>query len=139
MGIRFGCTAVVFISALASAVSGAQVSGPRASQAFQSSDLHRLRAVGDVVLAPDDRHIAYTVEMFDRPGRPYSQVWILDLDTGSAKRLGGEREATSGPEWSPDGKWLAYSGGEEGKSGLMIAHADGSGPALLASTAASNS
>jgi dipeptidyl aminopeptidase/acylaminoacyl peptidase len=139
MVIRLGCTAGVFMAALATAMSAAQLSGPRASPGFQSGDLYRLRAVGDVALAPDGQHIAYTVEMFDRPGRPYSQVWVLEVGTGNSKRLGGEREASSGPEWSPDGKWLAYFGGEEGKSGVMITHADGSGPTLLASVAGTNS
>jgi len=107
MIIRLGCAAGVFMAALATAMSASQLGGPRASQGFHSGELYHLRAVGDVALAPDGQRIAYTVEMFDRPGRPYSQVWVLEVGTGNSKRLGGEREASSGPEWSPDGKWLA--------------------------------
>src|SRR4029077_10119979 len=32
---------------------------------------------------------------------------------------------------SPDGQWIAYTGKLNGKSGLMIAHADGSAPKFL--------
>ena len=51
----------------------------------------------------------------------------MDLSTAASIRLGGEKEASSNPHWSPDGKWLSYSAGEGDKSGLWVAHADGSG------------
>ncbi len=75
---------------------------------LQSSDLYQLRSVGDVEFSPRGTHIAYTVSNNDRPGRPYSQLWVLDLATGKSVRFGGETEASSNPEWSPDGQWIAY-------------------------------
>ena len=49
------------------------------AQGLKRSDLSRLRSVGAVQLAPDGRTVAYTVTMRDRPGRPYAQLWIMDL------------------------------------------------------------
>ena len=109
------------------------------AQGLQSSDLYRFRAVGAVALSPDGHLVAYSVTMFDRPGRPYSQVWIIDTASRKSVRLGAEREATSEPVWSPDGKWLAYSGGEGERSGIWVAHADGSGATFLAPVKGSNS
>ena len=54
---------------------------PAAAQAFRSSDLSRISSVGDVQLSPDGTHIAYTVQRNDRPGRPYSEVWIMEQDS----------------------------------------------------------
>ena len=112
---------------------------PGHAQSLQSSDLSRLRSVGTVELSPDGRHIAYTVTMRDRPGRPYSQIWILDLTTEKSIRLGAEKERTGGPKWSPDSKWLAYIGGEGEEEGLKVAHPDGSGAVFLTKVSGSNS
>ncbi len=105
---------------------------PAASaQGLQSSDLSRLRSIGQVALSPDGQRLAYTVAIRDRPGRPYQQMWIMDVATGQATRLGDEKSSMSLPHWSPDSKWLAYDGNDGVQSGLWVAHADGSGPIFL--------
>ncbi len=99
---------------------------------LESSDLFRLRSVGDVQFSPDGTRLAYTVTNNDRPGRPYSQLWIMNLADGQSIRLGGQKETSSGPEWSRDGQWIAYRGGDGEKSGLMVARPDGSAARFLA-------
>ena len=59
------------------------------SSGWTSDDLYRLRSVGDVQISPDGRRIAYTVGNHDRPGRPYSQLWVTDLESGKSVRFGG--------------------------------------------------
>ncbi|HEV2297320.1 MAG TPA: S9 family peptidase [Candidatus Acidoferrales bacterium] len=106
---------------------------------LQSSDLSRFQSVGEVAISPDGKKIAYAVNNFDRPGRPYPQLWVLDIASGKSERLGDESEVTSDAFWSPDGRWIAYSGEAGGKSGLVIAHADGSEKTFLAETQGTNS
>jgi dipeptidyl aminopeptidase/acylaminoacyl peptidase len=130
--------AVCFALFAALATSALFVPQSRA-QGLVSADLYRFRSVGAVAISPDNRLIAYTVTMRDRPGRPYSQVWIMDVATQKTVRLGTGKEATSTPIWSPDGQWLSYSGGEGDKSGLWVARAGGSGTTFLAPTQDSNS
>ena len=109
------------------------------SRGLESDDLYRLRSVGDVQISPDGRRIAYTVENYDRPGRSYSQVWVMDLETGKSVRLGGPAEAGSELLWSPDGKWIAYLGGAGETEGLTVARPDGSGIMFLATVRGTNS
>jgi dipeptidyl aminopeptidase/acylaminoacyl peptidase len=116
--------------AIATSVSGA---------VLHSQDLYRFRSVSEVEFSPDGRHIAYVVTMNDRPGRPYTQIWIMDAGSQKSARIGTEKEATSHPRWSPDGKMIAFMGGEEEKPGLMYAQADGSGATLLTATEGTNS
>jgi dipeptidyl aminopeptidase/acylaminoacyl peptidase len=105
---------------------------------LQSSDLYKLRSIGDVRLAPDGRRIAYLVQQADRPGAPYSQLWITDASSGRAIRLGDEMGGASTPAWSPDGRQIAYVGREEQRPMLTIAGADGSAPTPLAEITGTN-
>jgi Tol biopolymer transport system component len=91
-----------------------------------------------VQLSPDGGSIAYVVSNRERPGRPYSQIWIATAATGEARRLVGESEAGSGPRWSPDGQWIAYFGSDGNRSGILIRKADGSGTKLVAEVQGSN-
>jgi len=115
---------------------GAQASD---AQGLSSSDLSRLRSVGSVELSPDGHRIAYSVTMRDRPGRPWGQLWIIDLDTKKSVRVGGEKDSGGGPLWSPDGKWIAFDGHQREKSGLFVARPDGSEVTFLASLEGTNS
>ena len=106
---------------------------------LQSTDLLRLRSVGDVQLAPDGARVAYTVENNDRPGRPYSQIWVMSLADGHSVRLGGPDESSGGPVWSPDGQWIAYHGSRADTRGLMVARPDGSAARFIAAMQGTNS
>ena len=115
------------------------VSIPLRAGKFVTSDLLKLRSVGAVRFSPDGKRIAYTVQNNDGPGRPYSQLSILTLADGKSVRLSSGKEPSSEPEWSPDGSRIAYSGKVEGKSGLIVASADGTGIRFLAPLDTTNS
>ena len=109
------------------------------AEGLKSQDLYRLRSVADVQFSPDEKHIAYTVSMNDKPGRPYTQVWIMDVATRKSVRVGGEKEATSHPRWSPNGRMIAFTGEQGEKHGLMYVNADGTGATFLAEMSGTNS
>ena len=91
----------------------------QAPSAIHVDDIYRLRSVGEVQLSPDGTRVAYTVSNSDRPGRPYSQIWIAEVSSGRSTHL-NEGDSGSGLRWSPDGKRLAYFGkGPEG-AGLLV-------------------
>ena len=99
---------------------------------FQSSDLLRLRSVGAVQFSPDGSQIAYTIVRNDGPLRPYSQLWIMTLADRKSTCLSVGNEPSGDPEWSPDSKWIAYSGHVGNKSGLIVTRPDGSDKKYLA-------
>lgn len=55
-------------------------------------------------LSPDGRLVAFT----ERPGRPESRIWILDLARGSVRPLLPGSQGERDPSWSPDGRSLAF-------------------------------
>jgi dipeptidyl aminopeptidase/acylaminoacyl peptidase len=109
------------------------------AQALSSSDLSRLRSVGGVEISRDGQRIVYSVIMRDRPGRPYGQLWIMDVATQKSVRVGGEKDSGGGPLWSPDGKWFAFHGHQGEKGGLFVARPDGSEVTFLTSLSGTNS
>jgi Tol biopolymer transport system component len=128
------CISVGLLSLALQAISAT----PTNAQGLTSSDLSRIRSIGSVVLSPDGRYIAYTIIMGDRPGRPYGQLWMMDLSTEKSIRLGGD-EPAGGPLWSADSKWVAFHGAAGGKHGLLTARPDASDTTFLASLTGSNS
>ena len=121
------------------AITACAFAGGGAAQELTSADLSRLRSVDGVALSPDGHRVAYIVVMRDRPGRPYGQLWLMELATQKSTRVGGEKDFGGSPLWSPDGNWLAFHGNQGGKSGLYIARPDGSETIFLASTSGTNS
>jgi dipeptidyl aminopeptidase/acylaminoacyl peptidase len=114
------------------------IATPASAELLTSSDLSRLRSVGSVAISPDGRYIAYSITMRDHPGRPYDQLWVMDVSTAKSVRLGGEKPA-SAPLWSNDSKWIAFRGADGDKHSLLIAHPDGSDTTSLAMLAGTNS
>jgi len=119
-------TVALALLALSLESAGAQTRG------LQSTDLLKLRSVGEVKLSPDGSRIAYTVINNDGDARPYSQLWLMTVADGKSIKLSSGKEGASGPEWSPDGQWIAYDGKLGDKSGLIVARADGSNARFLA-------
>src|SRR5438876_11547028 len=105
------------------------------STGLQTADLPRLQSVGDVHLSPDAARVAYSVVRRDRRGRPYSQVWIMDLATRRSTRLGAAEGTASSPRWSADSRSIAYVGTEGPRFGVMAAGADGGNARFIASVA----
>jgi dipeptidyl aminopeptidase/acylaminoacyl peptidase len=105
---------------------------------LSSADLYRLRSVADVHVSPDATRVAYSIVSQDRPGRPYSQVWILDVASGRSTRLGSDAEPASNPRWSPDGRWIAYFGRDDDGSVLMVSRPDGSEATRVAAVGGTN-
>jgi dipeptidyl aminopeptidase/acylaminoacyl peptidase len=124
----FACALILLASAL-----------PSKAQGLTSTDLTRFRFAGDAVLSPDSHRVAYTVIIYDRPGRPSPQLWIMDLATQKSVRIGNEKDVAGNPHWSPDGKWLAFEGSIGEKHGLLIARPDGSDVTVLTTMRGTNS
>ena len=133
--LSWGMTAATIAVAI-SAFGFAATANP---QGLVSSDLSRLRSVGGVAASPDGKRVAYTVVMRDRPGRPYGQLWIMDLSSQKFARVGGDKDGGGGGVWSPDGKWIAFSGHQADKSGLFVVRPDGSEVTFLAEARGTNS
>ena len=130
-------TAVV--SGLLSTIFLAVMTAAAQQNRLQSNDYFKLRSVGEVRFAPDGSKIAYTVMNSDQPGRTYPHLWIIDVASGQARRLGKDQDIGGNPTWSPDGQWIAFEGSITGRNGLAMIHPDGTGETFLADESGTNS
>ena len=132
--IRFG-----FIVTLTLAASGVAAWGQASSgMGLVPADYQRMRSVAQAAISPDGRFVGYTVLRYDRPGRPWPQLWVLDVASGKSTRIGGEQDVAGSPVWSPDSKWIAFNGAAEGKHGLAVVHPDGSNATFLSEASGTN-
>src|ERR1051325_10117820 len=88
--------------------------------------------------SPDGTRIAFMSNHADDPDRdPAAQLFVADAQAGVMEKLlttPDNRASRTRPEWSPDGKWIAFLESDEKKYGaysmehLMIVPSDGSAP-----------
>ena len=129
---RAGAAVLAFSICLAAPAVAAGLPG------LQPADLSRLKSIGDVHISPDGSRVAYAIVNSDRPGRPYSQVWIMNVATGQSTRLGPAAGTASSPRWSADGRFIAFLGSDGQRSGLFVAAADGSNARFIAEVKGTN-
>jgi Tol biopolymer transport system component len=83
-----------------------------------SANLGNLRAAS---VSPQGDRIALEINAST------SDIWVLDLARGTRTRLTFGPASNNDPEWSPDGKWIVYNSGRNGRSQIYRKASDGSG------------
>src|ERR1700761_9744832 len=108
---RLANLANVSVVILALGIFGGVARGQAASGAgLVPADYQRMRSVAQAAISPDGKFVAYTVLRYDKPGRPWPQLWVFDVASGKSSRIGGEQDIAGSPVWSPDSRWIAYDG-----------------------------
>lgn len=81
-----------------------------AKRAVEIDDLFEIQLLNEPVTSPDGKRVAYTVTNLDRDENTYrAAIWLLDLDSGTQRRLTNGQHRDRKPTWSPDGKTLYFT------------------------------
>ncbi|HNQ24665.1 MAG TPA: S9 family peptidase [Phycisphaerae bacterium] len=84
---------------------------PARTHDIEAEDYFSLGVIAECALAPDGRHIAYTeVRWGGADEKRTSDLWVVEVATQTRTRLTFERVGATAPTWSPDGRYIYFTG-----------------------------
>jgi len=79
------------------------------ARAITIEDLYAMQFLSRPRIAPDGQRIAFVTTTIDASTHEYrSAIWVAPIDGGEAQRFTSGTANANSPEWSPDGRWLAF-------------------------------
>jgi dipeptidyl aminopeptidase/acylaminoacyl peptidase len=85
-----------------------------------------IRSVGGPVISPDGRSIAFGVRTTDWKNNRYdSEIWLARDGEEPFQLTRTKDGSSSSPQWSPDGKWIAFLADRGGKRQIYLIRPDG--------------
>ncbi|MBZ5553827.1 MAG: S9 family peptidase [Acidobacteriia bacterium] len=89
-------------------------------------DLMKVQRVADPHISPDGKWVAYSVTAVDKEkNTKNSDIWVVPSAGGPAQQLTRSQKSDDRPQWSPDGKEIAFISMRDGSSQVWILPAHG--------------
>lgn len=92
----------------------------------EQTDLFKFKFIQAGNLSPDGKQAAYVVAHVDaEEEKQYSAIWLVALETGESRQLTGGTAIDYDPQWSPDGKKIAFISTRKEKPQIFVIPIDG--------------
>lgn len=96
---------------------------------IKADDFFKFKEVSQPTFSPDGQWIAYVVTSRDlEKNNSNSDIWMIPSQGGTPLRLTSHEKGDSNPDWSPDGKYLAFISGRKEKSQIWLFDSQGGEP-----------
>jgi dipeptidyl aminopeptidase/acylaminoacyl peptidase len=109
------------------AQNGASQQSAHVRRPMSARDLWSMVRVGDPVLSPDARRVAYTQTSYDLTAfKSKTGIWVVPVAGGDpVAYTSGASGSSNSPAWSPDGKQLAFVSTRDGSPQIYLMPAGG--------------
>ena len=98
------------------------------SRPITAQDLWAVKRLGPPVLSPDGQRAVYSVQEWSiEKNKPTASLWLTDVKSGATRRLTSQPGSDGSPDWSEDGKRIAFVSkrGDDQAAALYVIHVDG--------------
>ncbi len=86
--------------------------GAQEKRAITFEDFFSMKRIGGLAVSPDGKTAAFSLTAPDIQKNNFkTDIWLLKLSDNSLRQFTNAEESSSGPVWSPDGRWLYFSRG----------------------------
>lgn len=93
---------------------------------FSIADYYKIKRIGDLVLSPDGKQIAFTVTSYQfEEAKKTQSIWVMDVHGKEKFQLTSSEKYDRSPMWSPDGQTIAFISDRSGKDQLYLISVDG--------------
>jgi dipeptidyl aminopeptidase/acylaminoacyl peptidase len=107
--------AVVAMVCVGGGAAGAQAQSGGGLRAITLEDQFAIKAVEGPRISPEGKWVAYTVTTTSLiKDETEQRIWMVPFAGGDAIALTAEGVSSGHPEWSPDGKWIAFLSARKG-------------------------
>ena len=80
-----------------------------------------MKSVAGAQISPDGRYVAYTVQQANWEENDFvTQIWVAVTATGERYQLTSGKKSSTGPQWSPDSRRLAFTSDRDGKRQIYL-------------------
>ena len=89
-------------------------------RAITFEDFFSMKRVGGIAVSPDGRNAAFSLTVPNIEENNFkTDIWMLRLADNELRQFTNAEKSSSGPVWSPDGRWLYFNrGGQIWKQGV---------------------
>ena len=92
---------------------------------LQLMDIFDLETASNPQIAPDGKTIAYTRNWADvMTDKRFSNIWIINADGSGHRPVSSGKHQAYNPQWSPDGRKLAFISTENGSAQIYLRWTD---------------
>src|SRR4051794_4266212 len=80
-----------------------------------------MKSVSGARISPDGRYVAYVVQQTNWEENDFiQQIWVASMVTGESYQLTSGKKSSTGPQWSPDSKRIAFLSDRDGKRQVYL-------------------
>ena len=93
---------------------------------IQKEDLFKFKFLKGGRLSPDGKQVVYAVSQADaEKEEEFVALWLMDIESGKTRQLTAGVKADTSPDWSPDGRQIAFLSTREGSPQIYIIPVNG--------------